>query len=553
MDEGSSTYPSLPKYSYVELPSPIIDPSSLDAVAAFNNSNDQQQQQYGQALTPYAPVSQEQPPPSNAFGRFREGLRQGRSHQPKVYNELPSFPLFEEPIPDSATLEEICVKYPNHLRGEYLDAFIQWRWTANDIYSLLTPQAIQEFREQRIATCKTFNNRANFLFKRLDARLRTMTAEQVEQLCLAPKMRGCMMDGTDRYGASKLQGKFNNPYASAVRTFKHRNKNNARRATQPADAGESQQEPLLWDSLETLGEFMAEMEDHFSHQCEYADFIIDHDADHGNLPLAHRNALVLQMVQLPVTAELQTLFDFDYVGSCPAFVELINNKIEAAMTPIVYPNGSTAATGRSGHAISPEVLNFARNHAIDAVRLQQEAISSKLCEIMIGLDGLLGTDKKARGLVQRTINATAVLQGNATTPVHATSKRSAKDSSPKYAVQKRVKVESPAIGYSNNGYAGFNQQHEWLLQQPVGQLSNNGPEVMPQHYNNAPFAVPNEASAETPLSGQDEMDWDGMEAQLAGANFDALFNNCPSASTLEPLESDPEWLKQLLEEENGAF
>ena len=74
----------------------------------------------------------------------REGTKGPRKDkEPRVYGELDSYPKFNEQVPPDATLQELCMKYPNHLRGQHLDAFIQWCWSANDIYNHLAEKALR--------------------------------------------------------------------------------------------------------------------------------------------------------------------------------------------------------------------------------------------------------------------------------------------------------------------------------------------------------------------------------------------------------------------------
>ena len=47
-----------------------------------------------------------------------------------TWNHMKYLPEFLEPwkpIPGNPTLREICIRYPNHLFGAWLDAFIQWK------------------------------------------------------------------------------------------------------------------------------------------------------------------------------------------------------------------------------------------------------------------------------------------------------------------------------------------------------------------------------------------------------------------------------------------
>lgn len=426
---------------------------SFDRIGPFNSQQQQQQQQQSSSqMTPdfNTPLSQYSSVESSGNARmpYRTGIGERRGdNQPKVYSEIPSFPSFNEELPESASLEEICMRYPNHIRGKYLDAFIQWHWTANDIFSKLHPTAIKEFREYGIATCKTYNNRANFIFKRLDTRLKQMTAEKVKHLCLAPKIRPSMMDGTQRYGASKLRGKFHNPHALEVRTLLRRNFRKEPKEQPPAP------EVPLWESRESFEAYKTGLAQHWFNQWGYADLIIDADAHLFNTPILQRKALILQVVQLPVTHAMQTLFDFPKAEMCPAFVEAIINKMKAIVTDMVVSDSSTAPGYVPGSMYLPERLTMARQYALSVIMAEQQAISAKLCELSTGLADMRHGGQKVIGLVHQAIKATAGLLGNVATSTVPTPKRAIQELPIDGAIPKRLKVE--------------NQNVMLLLQQPL--------------------------------------------------------------------------------------
>jgi hypothetical protein len=142
-------------------------------------------------------------------GEATRGARGGRASNaaPKGYRDIPSFPPFDEAIPDDATIEAVCVFFPNHLRGHYLDAFLQWEWSGLDIFKHLTDQAVAEFAQLGINTAATSTNRANFLTKRLQTRVGELDPDETDALWNGAKVRGCMMDGRERYGRSKMRYK----------------------------------------------------------------------------------------------------------------------------------------------------------------------------------------------------------------------------------------------------------------------------------------------------------------------------------------------------------
>ncbi|KIW94922.1 uncharacterized protein Z519_04901 [Cladophialophora bantiana CBS 173.52] len=273
---------------------------------------------------------------ASGSSRSRPGIRKKRTDtEPRVYAELPSFPSFDEPIPPHASLEEVCIRYPNHLRGSYLDAFIQWHWSATDMYSCLTDIAINEFKAFGITTSKSFANRANFLMKRLDARLSALSPEEVTALCTAPKIRTCMMDGSEKYGASKLQGKFHNPIAPTVRTYPNR-QIKTRKTLRPEPAMmtfvHNDKEYPLWASVEEFDEYKASMATYWGHQRARAEQIMALDELYGaSQDSRQRNRLVLQMANWPCDVTTETFFSFQQIRHCPAFATAICNMVTAAV------------------------------------------------------------------------------------------------------------------------------------------------------------------------------------------------------------------------------
>ena len=339
----------------------------------------------------------------------RAGARERRTDkEPRVYAELPSFPKFNDPVPDEATLEELCMKYPNHLRGSYLDAFVQWHWSAKDIHSLLTDAALLEFREQGINRSNSYNNRANFLHKRLEARLRGMTPEAVRELCTAPKIRGCMMDGTERYGASKLQGKFHNPHAQPLRSYperKGRTKAEYQTLKMEASVAESarrQEEQFhLGETRDIVEEYKTAMANHWTQQRACSEAILFSDAHFHSVQPSERNRLLLQMALWPVSVETETFFEFDEIRQCPAFIHLVCAMIEITVGDIISSDVSQNP--------QPTPLDRRRTllqHAMALVLAAQQAQTSKLESLALGLGGAAALHRKKFGLVQQALSAT---------------------------------------------------------------------------------------------------------------------------------------------------
>ncbi|OQU98089.1 hypothetical protein CLAIMM_03919 [Cladophialophora immunda] len=334
--------------------------------------------------------------------RSRPGVHEKRTDaEPRVYCELPSFPSFDEPIPPEASLEEICIRYPNHLRGSYLDAFIQWHWSATDMYSCLSGKAINEFKSFGITTCKSFANRANFLMKRLDSRLSALSADEVTALCTAPKMRSCMVDGTEKYGASKLQGKFHNPMAPVVRRYPHR-QGKERRSPQPSPLTRTfvhnGKEHQLWGSPEEFHEYKQTMATHWGYQRARAEQIIAADAKYRASHDARRNRLILQMTNWPCNTATETFFSFQHIQSCPAF--------ESAMFELVVAAAKNMLDSFPSDDPSQQLLS-ARQAAVSYVLTGQEARLARLNDFLTALPAGGPTG----GLVDQVLSWTADVDG----------------------------------------------------------------------------------------------------------------------------------------------
>ncbi|KAJ9605546.1 hypothetical protein H2200_010203 [Cladophialophora chaetospira] len=320
--------------------------------------------------------------PSPKVVRRRPGAYERRTDgEPGVYQELPSFPIFDDPIPEDATLEELCVQYPNHLRGSYLDAFIQYRWTATDMYTHLSDKAQQEFVICGVSRAKAWGNRANFLSKRLNNRLTELSAEEVTALCTGDKIRGCLIDGSEYYGACKLQGKFHNPTAPPIRTFLQR-QNQARRG-RASNAGAATKtitlngkEYRLWGSADEFDTFKRSMAQHWNRQRGYAGLIISADAVHAISKNSQRNQLILRIANWPADSATETFFSFDNVEDCPKFLCSINDMVAAGVINILDSSADT----NIGHQ-----LRLARQSTVEYVLSFQVARLQKLSDLVATL------------------------------------------------------------------------------------------------------------------------------------------------------------------------
>ncbi|OAP55870.1 hypothetical protein AYL99_10022 [Fonsecaea erecta] len=322
--------------------------------------------------SPYFIVPYTNTAPNPIVSRTRPGIHEKRRDaEPRVYCELPSFPSFDEPIPPETSLEEICSKYPNHLRGSYLDAFIQWHWSGTDMYTCLTQAAINDFKAFGITTCKTFANRANFLTKRLDARLSALSADEVTALCMAPKIRPCMINGTEKYGASKLQGKFHNPNAPAIRRYPHRHRDGRTPgvSTLMKTFVHNNQEYQLWDSAKELQGYSQSMATYWGYQRARAEEIIDADPKYCASRETRRNILILEMTNWPCNAATETFFSFQHIQDCLAFENLIFDLVVTTVTDML---------GSSPPADIAHNLPLARQSAVSYVLTAQKARLARL-------------------------------------------------------------------------------------------------------------------------------------------------------------------------------
>lgn len=278
--------------------------------------------------------------PTNATlpsgSKSRPLIHKKTGNEPAVYNQLPSFPDFDTPIPPEATLEEICVRYPNHLRGSYLDAFIQWHWTANDIYRLMTDLAKAEVVAHGISKCKSTANRANFLAKRLDGRMNTFNEEEMTELCRAPKIRRCFVNDGAHYGRSKLQGKFKNRFAQPLRVFPDRQERQRTQKTPQesafADAMTKSincngKEFPIWNTQDEVQEFVNILAIHWNQLRLCADTIVNADFAHRDSRDSHRHVLMLQLMNWPCNSVTAGFFCYSDVGTNPQFPGVINDML----------------------------------------------------------------------------------------------------------------------------------------------------------------------------------------------------------------------------------
>jgi hypothetical protein len=364
-------------------------------------------QSYSVLSSPNSPAASS-PRVSRARPHAYEKRRDG---EPKVYRQLPSFPPFDVPIPAEATIEEICIKYPNHIRGSYLNAFIQWRWTATDIYTHLSDEAILEFRAGGTSRTKSFGNRSNFLMKRLTAHMNGMSEEQVTALCLGPKIRGCLVNGGEYYGGSKLQGKFHNENAPLIRSFPHRQHRACKGRASTAVAAEKTvtlngKEFGLWGSPDELDKLTKSMATQWGRQRLCAEEIIDADAWHGVSDSRQRNRLILQMTNWPTNTSTETFFSFQYIDDCPAFIGAINDMVAAGVVDML------SSSPVDGPNIDQHVA-LARESAVEYVLAAHAARLARLEEVV----GTLPPEDLVHGVVDHILSWNGdVVHGSAPAP-----------------------------------------------------------------------------------------------------------------------------------------
>jgi hypothetical protein len=130
-----------------------------------------------------------------------------------VRYHLDRFPDLDVDVPAHFTLKDICEQMPNHLCGQWLDAFIQYFWTPSQIYSFFPDEVKAQFR----AKAKTSNSKQilNFIQKRLSLRWKQLGEDGLRDLVGRSKIRPSPhdADGNEILGASDPLGLGLNPRA----------------------------------------------------------------------------------------------------------------------------------------------------------------------------------------------------------------------------------------------------------------------------------------------------------------------------------------------------
>ncbi|KAK5062962.1 hypothetical protein LTR84_005038 [Exophiala bonariae] len=117
------------------------------------------------------------------------------------YRQLINFPRADESLPSNTSCKDILTKYPNHLEGNYLEAFIQYFWTAEMIVRE-TSQTIKDlWISQGIHKKET--PPANFIRNRMDSYVEKVLGEAgLRKLCGEAKQCPSGLPADKEYGRS---------------------------------------------------------------------------------------------------------------------------------------------------------------------------------------------------------------------------------------------------------------------------------------------------------------------------------------------------------------
>ncbi|KIW14212.1 hypothetical protein PV08_06993 [Exophiala spinifera] len=365
-------------------------------------------------------------PQESRYGIYWYNRR--NDNEPMVWAELPSYPKFDEPIPATASLEEICEKYPNHVRGSYLEAFLQWRWSATDMWKYFTDHAKAELHTMGIARCRAAHNRCNFLFKRLAAHVRRMSIQKFRALCEAPKLRPALKDGRAKYGKSILQQKVLGdlgepnwqPPFGVGQSHGLLEQNESVHSNMPTKSCAADVTPEVekrTDPDPELEIFSKIMGLSFMEQISHCATIIKADplcATHSN---EQRRRWALSMLDIPVNAATETFLQYKAIWTCPAYLSWVEKKIEAVMErrKANDPLTTDARLPLTEKVLNPEVRQWIvdRKRATSQILEERHTISTILKSHAkhVGACPELSPDRHHRGLVIRVINQVLLAVG----------------------------------------------------------------------------------------------------------------------------------------------
>lgn len=138
--------------------------------------------------------------------------------KPAQYRQLIDFPLADTPLPPGTSCVNIVKRFPNHLCGSNLNAFLQYFWSAEKIVKHASLKVKAVWIEQGIHG--KHSNPANFIRNRLDTYAEKVLGEaSLRKLISEPKERPCGLSGDEEYGKSNPLGLNLNPRsATSART-----------------------------------------------------------------------------------------------------------------------------------------------------------------------------------------------------------------------------------------------------------------------------------------------------------------------------------------------
>lgn len=168
-------------------------PSPVQLTSHPNAAHSRSSTPFSTASTPLASTSgavdaSGPRPNSTVPAPTEDGITSGQARKVEARNIvfLPEYPDYKTPIPKGTTLEDICQQYPNHLWGEGLDVFMQWRWSHNMIWENMAPLH-ERYIELGVVKRET-TKKEGFLSNRMRNRRKQLGDDRIKELLAAPKM-----------------------------------------------------------------------------------------------------------------------------------------------------------------------------------------------------------------------------------------------------------------------------------------------------------------------------------------------------------------------------
>ena len=113
--------------------------------------------------------------PPNLTYRYQLGQRHQATYKTNKSHELVEYPSFNEPIPNGSTNATILKHYPNHIKYEFLDSFIQNDITYGQIFRCVEPHIFQLLKNTGIIGMVSASTAENNVFnKRVQKRRGTL-------------------------------------------------------------------------------------------------------------------------------------------------------------------------------------------------------------------------------------------------------------------------------------------------------------------------------------------------------------------------------------------